>query len=85
MTLKATFKAQAVGVRIDPASMGLDIGPPIAVEHVPPYEGEYAITPSPSEQVLQTAGRQLAEDIRIAPIPSIYGLISYNGSYITVS
>lgn len=85
MTLKAKYKPQEVGVRVTPAFMGLDIGPPVAVERVPQYEGEYDITPSATEQILETAGKQLAGDIHIAPIPSNYGLISYNGSYITVS
>ena len=50
-----------------------------------PYEGTYEVTPTTSTQVLATAGKKLAEDITINPIPSNYGLITWNGSSLTVS
>lgn len=50
-----------------------------------PYEGAYEVTPSESTQVLSTASRMLASDLTINPIPSNYGLITYNGSTILVS
>ena len=49
------------------------------------YHGAYAVTPSQSEQVLYTADKLLRENVVVAPIPSNYGLITYNGSTITVS
>lgn len=82
MTL--SYKPQQVGISYTPASVSLDIGPPVAVERVPAYEGEYSVTPSANAQVLQTAGKQLAENITIAPIPSNYCRYSWNGSYITI-
>lgn len=51
----------------------------------PEYDGPAEITPTGEEQTLQTAGRHLAQDIIISPIPQNYGLITYNGSVITVS
>lgn len=50
-----------------------------------PYEGAYEVTPSSSAQVLPTAFHKLLGDITINPIPSNYGLITWNGSTITVS
>ena len=50
-----------------------------------PYHGEYEITPSSEEQILPTANTRLAHDIVINPIPSNYGLITWNGSVLTVS
>lgn len=49
------------------------------------YEGEYEITPSASEQIIPIAYMMATEDITIKPIPNNYGLITYNGSTITVS
>lgn len=50
-----------------------------------PYEGAYEVTPGPEAVVLETAGRAMAENVTINPIPSNYGLISWNGSTLTVS
>ena len=49
------------------------------------YDGPYSVTPSDSEQVLHTANKAMQRDVVIAPIPSNYGKITYNGSTITVS
>lgn len=49
------------------------------------YTGETAVTPSQETQVLQTKRRVVLEDIVIAPLPKNYGLITYDGSVITVS
>lgn len=49
------------------------------------YEGSYEFTPSTAEQTISTANKVLDQDIVIQPIPQNYGLITYNGSYITVS
>lgn len=58
----------------------------LGVPKTPPqYQGEYTVTPSQQTQTLNTAGRTLAENITINPIPQNYGLITYNGGIITVS
>lgn len=49
------------------------------------YRGEYHVTPSGSAQVLATAGKVLAEDVTVDPIPSNYGLVTWDGSVLTVS
>ena len=49
------------------------------------YHGAYEVTPSTSTQTLQTTNRVLTDNIVINPIPNNYGLITYNGSFITVS
>lgn len=53
--------------------------------HITPYSGEYEFTPSAETQTLPTAMRELTQDIVINPIPSNYGLITWNGSTLTVS
>lgn len=56
------------------------------VEHdLPVYTGETVITPSTTEQVLATAEKVVTRNIVINPIPSNYGLITWNGSILTVS
>ena len=51
----------------------------------PLYEGAYTVTPGDNEQVLETSGYKLSENIKVKPIPNNYGLITWNGSIITVS
>jgi len=49
------------------------------------YHGEYTVTPSAETQTLPTRGKNLDQDVVINPIPSNYGLITWNGSVLTVS
>lgn len=49
------------------------------------YTGSYSATPSAIKQTLPTSGKTLAADIIVNPIPSNYGLITWDGSTITVS
>lgn len=51
----------------------------------PHYEGECSFEPSQTAQTVPTAGTVLLSDITINPIPSNYGLITWNGSTLTVS
>ena len=49
------------------------------------YDGVYEVTPSSQTQTLSTKDKMLLNDITVNPIPSNYGLITWNGSVITVS
>lgn len=49
------------------------------------YEGVYEFTPTDQSQTIPIAGKTPAQDIIINPIPSNYGLITWNGSTLTVS
>ena len=51
----------------------------------PEYTGPVEITPTRETQVLHTALKSVMTDITINPIPSNYGLITWNGSVLTVS
>lgn len=48
------------------------------------YEGDYKVTPTSEEQVLQTKNKVLLNNVIVAPIPSNYGRISWNGATLTV-
>ena len=52
---------------------------------LPPYSGPYVFTPTRERQVVETNERHLQSDIIINPIPKNYGLITWNGSILTVS
>ena len=49
------------------------------------YTGEYAVTPSAEQQILETAGKVLKENVVVEPIPQNYGLITWSGLGIRVS
>ena len=51
----------------------------------PPYEGETVFTPTRQTQTIQAEGFLFSENITINPIPSNYGLITWDGVTITVS
>ena len=50
-----------------------------------PYLGPYVVTPSQSAQVLNTRDLVCNDNITVEVIPSNYGLITWNGSILTVS
>lgn len=49
------------------------------------YTGSYEWTPNRETQTIPINGLQAMSDITINPIPSNYGLVTYDGSVITVS
>ena len=62
-------------------SLGIAVNT-VAGEH---YTGETDFTPSAEAQTIRTAGLIMDSDIIVEPIPSNYGLITWNGSFIRVS
>lgn len=87
MKLTAAFKPQTVSVDINAATMGVTLGTPIVKEYVwvQTYTGEYEVTPSSETQTLNTAEMRMTRAVTINPIPQNYGLITWNGSFLTVS
>ena len=68
------------GVEIE---LGVDMAiTPISGEK---YEGAYIVTPTNHAQVLPMAGLNMEEDVVVEAIPSNYGLITWNGTTLTVS
>lgn len=74
-------------VTYNPTQMNVSTGTPVVKEFIErdPYEGSYEITPSQETQILATVGKRMTADLVINPIPSNYGLITWNGSFLTVS
>ena len=69
---------------VRPPSMALDVGTVVYAD-VSDYTGAYEAAPSADAQVFATDGKRMTGDFTVLPIPSNYGLISWNGSTITVS
>lgn len=49
------------------------------------YVGPYEVTPSAEAQTLETHGLVMTGNVTVAPIPSNWGLITWDGSTLTVS
>lgn len=49
------------------------------------YAGPYTVTPTQETQTLQTSNMMMSDDVTINPIPSNYGLITWDGATLTVS
>lgn len=49
------------------------------------YKGQTEITPEPYLQTFETDGKVINGNFIVNPIPSNYGLITWNGSTLTVS
>lgn len=88
-TITAQLLPEVVGADADLAGGTINTTAEIAatIRIVDPeyYEGETTFTPSASAQVIPTRNLVMTEDITIEPIPSNYGKITWNGSYLTVS
>lgn len=57
----------------------------VDVNHASAYKGEYVITPTTYEQILNTAGKIMAKEVIVERIPRNYGLVTWNGSFLMVS
>ena len=49
------------------------------------YAGPYEATPTAAAQTFTTTGKLMTADFVVNPIPSNWGLITWNGSTLTVS
>lgn len=49
------------------------------------YTGITEVTPTTEQQVLQTYNKTVTRNIIINPIPSNYGLVTWDGSRLTIS
>ena len=74
------IQATLSGVATISGTMGI----PTQVE-VDKYEGAYEWTPTGEVQTIPIRAKKATADIVINPIPQNYGLITWNGSTITVS
>lgn len=87
MNATVTFIPAQINIEITQPSMGVSTGTPIARDYVErdPYDGEYTITPTSETQILETKNFRMTDNIVVSAIPQNYGLITWNGSTLTVS
>ena len=85
ITLSVDSSAEANLQVSDDGDMTLALGEPYIGSSPPEYQGDYEVTPSGETQFLDTANKVLTQAVTINPIPSNYGLITWNGSVLTVS
>ena len=85
MTVSASGQTIPVSVSCGDKTVQAAIGASYHMGKDAPYTGPYQFTPSAQQQVIPTAKTAVDQDIIIDPIPSNYGLITYNGAFITVS
>lgn len=53
--------------------------------HPETYADVTEVIPNKETQILPTSGKMLLENVIVKPIPNNYGLITWNGSFLTVS
>ena len=70
---------------IAPIGIGFSEALNVQIRPSATYDGDYVITPSQEEQVLQTQNLLSKENFTIKPIPSNYGLITWNGNALTIT
>ena len=58
---------------------------PLVISDTPAFTGEYEYTPTGDTQTIEIEGLRALENITINPIPSNYGLITWDGAKLTVS
>lgn len=85
--ISATAKEQVLNVQFGTETVSIKANPSVVREYVGAdmYEGNYAVTPTQTAITLVTHGKTMAQDVVVAPVPSNYGLITWNGAFLTVS
>lgn len=52
--------------------------------YVPPYEGEYEVTPRLEEQTLETNGKRMTDDVTVHTIPVVYTTNPFGGKTVLI-
>ena len=80
------FAEQTISIELEGIESVIEVEPEsIGGSPASPYEGSYEITPTTETQTLLTQGLLSTDNFTINPIPENYGLITWNGSILTVS
>ena len=79
-----TVREQRRVVNVLQPVYALDVTSGVMVGGVP-YTGAYEATPSAHVQIFPTTLKTMRQDFVVHPIPSNYGLITWDGSTLTVS
>lgn len=85
LTVEDTACRYALEVEETSVAFDVDVDSAIVFDTHPFYEGSYTVNPGAENQTLQTAGKIMSENLTVRKIPRSYGLITWNGSFLTVS
>lgn len=87
MKIDISIAPQIVEINAKPQTAEIVLGNPVFTDHTDtePYAGPYEVTPTQSTQVLATEDLRMVQNVTVNPIPSNYGMISWDGSVLTVS
>ena len=80
--LSARLSTARMGARLSTGALSGSVG---LASSYPAYTGATEFTPTLGTQTAAVGGKVSMSDITINPIPSNYGLITWNGSTLTVS
>ena len=85
--ITATIQQVSVAANFGVTPMGVAFENPVLREAISgeQYTGAYSVTPSNQPVTLPTNGKVLLQNVVVNPIPSNYGLITWNGAFLTVS
>lgn len=85
MTVSIDSLVVPMTVATNTESVGMETGFVVVSGLSPHYAGEYEFAPTAEQQTIAINGMIADADIIIDPIPSNYGLITWNGLGIRVS
>lgn len=85
LNVEESINQFALGVAENSVQVSFGVSTQIVTSTVPDYDGPYEFTPSSELQTIETVGLRMTDNVTINPIPNNYGLITWNGSIITVS
>lgn len=57
----------------------------LIIDTLPDYTGQYSVTPTGERVVLDTNGKGMNGNVIVEPIPSNYGLITWDGFKLVIS
>lgn len=85
LNVEESINQFALGVAENSVQVSFGVSTQIVTSTAPDYDGPYDFTPSSELQTIETTGFRMTDNVTINPIPNNYGLITWNGSIITVS
>lgn len=85
MTVAANTAAVPMTVAATHDTIPITVSLSVSGRTSPEWQGAYVYTPTQAEQTIPMEGFVARQDITINPIPSNYGLITWNGATLTVS
>jgi hypothetical protein len=85
--VKIEIGAPEIRAKVRAPKVTAETGTPVAREYTerPEYTGPYTVSPGAAAQTLATANKRMTGDVVVGPIPSNYGLITWDGGVLTVS